>query len=533
MLNKALLAASAGLTAAISASAAPPVIYNLGIYPGGTESHGAAVSHDATYVTGYGDYIFNNQTFYYAFRWSIAGGLVNLGTPANITTTAGNSMDYNGIGIAGNGSNKLFRWTVGGGMQNLGLLTGGTLGLATGISGDTNIVVGYSNTTGGNTYAVKWVNPGGGGLTVLPSLPNGVFGSAAYGISSDGSTIVGGSTWSGSGYRAVRWLPGNIVQDLGPLAGATDLRAYAISKNNVVIVGDAQIPSGDRIFRYVNATMQNLGTPFGTTDSYSRSTNFDGKVVTGRAKIGLNTYRACYWSTNTGMLDLATWVTSLGGNLTGWVLEESWGVSNDGSAIAGTGTFNGQRRAFLIKGLPCPSVATIITDPVDRAVCADPNSSATLGMTIEAPGDVTYQWSVESPPDSGVFEPITGPVFVDSTGQFSFEVAGWDGPEITITGARAVGPIKDIKFGGGVTNPCGTVSTSVARVALCTSDLTCDLVVDDADFVQFAAAYNDLICPGGTPGVPDFCPGDLNYDGFVDDADFVIFAAAYDQLLCV
>ncbi|MFO0860966.1 MAG: hypothetical protein U0570_10445 [Phycisphaerales bacterium] len=528
MKNPLILVALAA--ASPSAVAAPPVIYNLGIYPGGTESHGSAVSDDGTYVTGYGDFISGPSQFFYAFRWSIAGGLVNLGTPPAIATTAGNSISANGSAIAGNGSNKLFRWTSSGGMQNLGLLPTGTLGLATGISGDGTIVVGYSNVAGGNTHGVRWTSPGG--LVQLPTLPGGAFGSSAYGISSDGSTIVGGSTWAGSGYHACRWLPGNIVQDLGGLTGATDSRAYAISKNNMVIVGDSQIPSGDRIFRYINASMQNLGTPSGTTDSYSRSTNWDGKVVTGRAKIAANTYRAAYWSTSVGMKDLAAWVTSLGGNLTGWVLLEAWGVSNDGSTIAGTGTFNGATRAFVIKNLPCPSTATIVTDPLDRSVCANPSSSATLGVTVEAPGEVTYQWSVESPPESGVFEPITGPTYADTFG-LSFEVAGWNGPEITITGARAAAPLKEIRFLGGVTNPCGTVNTSVARVALCFSDLSCDGMVDDTDFVGFAAAYDALVCPGGTPGSPPFCPGDLNQDNQVDDADFVIFAAAYDQLLCI
>ncbi len=512
------------------AAAAPPVIYNLGIFPGGTESHGAAVSHDATYVTGYGDVIIGQAVYFYAFRWSIASGLVNLGTPASITFTAGNSMDHAGLGIAGNGGNKLFRWTVSGGPQNLGLLPGAIGGgLATGISGDTTIVVGWSGAADGNIYGVKWTSPGT--MIALPSLSGGAFGNSAYGISSDGSIIVGGSTWTGSGYRACRWLPGNIVQNLGALPSATDSRAYAISKNNGVIVGDCQIPTGDRMFRYIGA-MQNLGTPLGTTDSYSRSTNYDGQVVTGRAKIATNTYRAAYWSTTVGIKDLATYVTSLGGNLTGWVLLEAWGVSNDGSAIAGTGTFNGATRAFLIKNLPCPSTATIVTDPINTAVCAAPTSSALLATTIDAPGDVTYQWSVESPPNSGVFEPITGPTYADTTG-LTFQVAGWEGPEITISDARAPSWIKDIKVVVGVTNPCGTVNTSVARVALCTADLTCDLQVDDADFVQFAAAYDTLICPSGNPGEPAFCPGDLNQDNQVDDADFVIFAAAYDALLCV
>ncbi|MGH7242826.1 MAG: hypothetical protein ACREJD_05355 [Phycisphaerales bacterium] len=532
MRTKTAFALMSGLAAACSSTnGAPPVIYNLGIYPGGTESHGSAVSNDATYVTGYGDFISGTSQFFYAFRWSIPGGLVNLGAPASISFTAANSMDSAGLGVAGNGANKLFRWTVSGGMQSLGLLPGAIGGgLATGISGDTSIVVGWSGSNTGTVYGVRWTSSGG--IVALPSLPAGAFGSSAYGISADGSTIVGGSSWSGSGYHACRWLPGNIVQDLGALPTSTDSRAFAISKNNAVIVGDCQMPSGDRAFRYSNASMQNLGTPLGTTASYGRGTNYDGKVVTGRAAIGPNNYRALYWSTNVGMKDFATYVTSLGANLTGWVLEESWGVSNDGSAIAGTGTFNGLRRAYLIKGLPCPSVATVVTDPVDISICPNTTASAALSLTVDAPGDVTYQWSVESPADSGVFVPIEGPSYSDPTG-LSFEVAGWNGPELVITGARAAVQVKEIRFIPNITNPCGTTTSSVARVVLCRSDLTCDGMVDDSDFVDFAVAYDALVCPGGTPGSPPFCPGDLNQDNQVDDADFVIFATAYDALLCV
>lgn len=526
----ALLALSGLALGAASLAHAAPVIYNLGILPGGTLSSGTAVSHDATYVTGSADVIVGQAVVYHAFRWSIPSGMVDLGIPASVSFSSANSMDHAGLGVAGNGGNKLFRWTVSGGPQNLGLLPGAIgPGLATGMSGDTTIVVGWSGAADGNVYGVKWTSPGT--MIALPTLPGGTQGNSAYAISSDGSIIVGGSTWTGSGYRAVRWLPGNIIQNLGALPGATDSRASAISKNNGVIVGDTQIPTGDRIFRYIGA-MQNLGTPLGTTDSYAYGTNYDGKVVTGRAKVGLNDYRAVYWSTNVGMTLLSTYFTSLGGNLTGWELNHSFGVSNDGSAIAGTGKFNGEMRAFLIKGLPCPSTATIVTDPINTAVCAAPSSSALLATTIDAPGDVTYQWSVESPPNSGVFEPITGPTYADTTG-LTFEVAGWESPEITITGARAPSWIKDIKVVVGVTNPCGTVNTSVARVALCTADLTCDLQVDDADFVQFANAYNDLLCPAGTPGLPPSCPGDLNQDTFVDDADFVLFADAYNALLCV
>ncbi|MGH7243279.1 MAG: choice-of-anchor Q domain-containing protein [Phycisphaerales bacterium] len=56
----------------------------------------------------------------------------------------------------------------------------------------------------------------------------------------------------------------------------------------------------------------------------------------------------------------------------------------------------------------------------------------------------------------------------------------------------------------------------------CAGDLNKDGIVDDADFVSFASAYNNLTDRDG----------DLNADLLTDDADFVIFAGAYDQLLC-
>ncbi|MBN8597382.1 MAG: hypothetical protein J0L78_06870 [Planctomycetes bacterium] len=66
--------------------------------------------------------------------------------------------------------------------------------------------------------------------------------------------------------------------------------------------------------------------------------------------------------------------------------------------------------------------------------------------------------------------------------------------------------------------------------AACPGDLNSDGLVDDADFVQFAGAYDILECSSGS--MPANCPADLNGDELVDDADFVLFAAAYDALLC-
>ncbi|MGH7244725.1 MAG: hypothetical protein ACREJD_15030 [Phycisphaerales bacterium] len=69
--------------------------------------------------------------------------------------------------------------------------------------------------------------------------------------------------------------------------------------------------------------------------------------------------------------------------------------------------------------------------------------------------------------------------------------------------------------------------------SLCPADLNEDRLVDDADFVEFAAAYNDLICPVlRGERHEEGCPADFNLDGVVDDADFVVFANAYNELIC-
>lgn len=73
----------------------------------------------------------------------------------------------------------------------------------------------------------------------------------------------------------------------------------------------------------------------------------------------------------------------------------------------------------------------------------------------------------------------------------------------------------------------------------CAGDLNADNVVDDNDFVVFAAAYNDMVCPpperdasGAFSDRHAGCPADFDGNSFVDDADFIIFAAAYNELVC-
>lgn len=69
-----------------------------------------------------------------------------------------------------------------------------------------------------------------------------------------------------------------------------------------------------------------------------------------------------------------------------------------------------------------------------------------------------------------------------------------------------------------------------AFLAWCPADLNNDRLIDDADFVIFAGAYDVFDC--ADPGMAGECRADLNQDGVVDDMDFVMFAGAYDGFRC-
>lgn len=62
----------------------------------------------------------------------------------------------------------------------------------------------------------------------------------------------------------------------------------------------------------------------------------------------------------------------------------------------------------------------------------------------------------------------------------------------------------------------------------CAADFNFDSVVNDADFIIFADAYQRVECPVA----PQPCPADLNFDGIVDDQDFLLFTLAYNRVTC-
>ncbi len=268
-----------------------------------------------------------------------------------------------------------YRWSVDGGLENMGLLPGSSLGAnasytrAISTNGDT--VVGYGRTDSSSGHvAFAWTVIGG--YRILPTPLN--FSSAeASAISDDGSIIFGKSsqnTGSGLSTEATRWTEFG-VETLGKLAGAnTSSIADASADGSVAVgksgnvafywqegVGISAIPASDAIavspegdfvvgttaypgaeaYRWSLATgLETLGF-LNPCHSSSRAT---GVSANGTVVVGYSDSVPFIWTEATGMLDLSSVIQMNGGDLFGWSSLHSNStltISDDNSIIVGNG----------------------------------------------------------------------------------------------------------------------------------------------------------------------------------------------------
>lgn len=350
--------AAAVMTMAAPVAHAQPELIALGLLPGGEYAGVGALSADGQAVAGTGD---DGGSGFRAFRWTSAGSLQNLGV------LDPSSFGAQGLGISGDGSvvagvafvgflnvSQAFRWTAVAGMQNLGTLPGHSAASATAVSADGLTIVGSSGPSG-SVRAFRWT--ASGGMHSLGTLPGGTS-SSGYGVSENGSVIVGIAS-TPSAARAFRWTLMEGMQDLGTLPGTNLSSARAVSADGSTIVGSCTIfsPSGARAFRWTEESgMQDLGSIVGTWSVYEAlAVSANGSVIGGQARGGTNT--AFLWTSALGMVELNTYLPTVGVDLTSWTLTSVSGVSADGSTIAGTGLFNGELQPWVVTGLstqvPC------------------------------------------------------------------------------------------------------------------------------------------------------------------------------------
>ncbi len=335
------------VTAAGPARAAS--ILALGDVPGGNfTSQANAVSADGLVVVG--------QSGFQAFRWTAATGMIGLGfVPSSplqrLSDARAVSMDgsvivgYATVPVPTFNKNGSFLWTPGGGMQNFNVVgSAGTTALrAHAITPNGTYVAGgagQSSPAGPfNSEAFRWSSSDG--LVRLGFVAGTPTESLATGISADGAVVVGYSGNSPGG-TAFRWTQATGMVGLGVLAGDEWSAATAVSADGAVIVGhsvDQQIVvSGGipelrltyRAFRWTSGGgLEALG------DGEALAVSADGTRVVGK---GSGPTRAFLWDEAHGRRDLRELLEDdYGLDMSGWTLESATGISADGTVIVGTG----------------------------------------------------------------------------------------------------------------------------------------------------------------------------------------------------
>jgi probable HAF family extracellular repeat protein len=328
------------LGAGASPAVANPVFYNLGtVIPNASVE---TVSSDGMTVGG--------ASGGHGFKWSQAGGLIDLGLFSGGTTSRVYGLSANGNASCGAAdyatpsfSPQTFVQYGTDGLVAVGNLMAAYGGTSYGVSADGSVVAGVASTgraaSGEFTYrAFRWTSATG--IVDLGTLGGST--SWGYGIDASGGVIVGETNVTGlTVMHAFRWTQGGGMVDITPSI-ATSTRATAVSGDGNVVAGWMRAPSTHHAFRWTAGDgVVDLGM-LGSVNTEPLGVNADGSVIVGTTALN----KAWIWKQGLGIAELAPHLQSLGVDLTEggtatWSLKVAKKISADGSVIVGTGTRNG------------------------------------------------------------------------------------------------------------------------------------------------------------------------------------------------
>lgn len=313
--------------------------------------------------------------------WSLAGGVQVYSVPAGTTSGEILGVSDNGSKAAGVssfqgswGTSRATIWQAGV-PQTLGHLPGGVRSAALGISGDGSTVVGWSDIGNSRSRAFRWT-----ASHCMQDL--GTTGeqlnSGATSISHDGTVITGNTYRDGTAgsARPFRWTAAGGMQDLGLVAGGSFAMAQYISGDGSVIIGTAHRYQNEvseaGLFRWSESLgmefLGSLGLPFAErTEMRAAGVSASGEAVVGSALDatsgpgGFGRFAAVYWTRATGLVDLNTYLPSLGLDLGGYSLSTADAISSDGSIIVGTGFApDGSFATWMVSGVPAPGTIVML-----------------------------------------------------------------------------------------------------------------------------------------------------------------------------
>lgn len=307
--------------------------------------------------------------------WAISGdgrtiaGTVSNGSPVHparwidgvvevMSHVPGESVRVNGISENGQftiGDRSLptpaiaIIWDAQGRRHELPLPPGSPHSFGTALNADGSIAVGH-RFDGVRTSAYRRLADG-----TIEDLGTFGVGSYASSVSRDGDVVAGYCT---SPQRAFRWTPHDGLFDLGTLLpNHSTSVAAAVSADGRVIVGYSGNWAGDfRAFFWTEELgMQNGGVLPGWNYSSFKGVSGDGSIMVGHVgDLNYNT-RAMASFPGIGMVDLNSYLPTIGIDLSGWTLLTAAAISADGSTIAGTGRHNGVWQSWSFTFVPAPS----------------------------------------------------------------------------------------------------------------------------------------------------------------------------------
>lgn len=322
----------------------------------------AAVNADGSVVVGYYRQTALSQDR--AFRWSVSLGFEDLGllpepccTYSQATCVSDDGNVIGGYGGDNNGGSdgcggaqaRAFRWTRESGMVTLpwgGVAPcGGGGASASGISGDGTVMVGSSN-FGCHSYACTWIFPVGANpefrkLNFFDPV------SGANGISSDGQVAVGAVS---SPVYPCRWVSGSGAQAI-PSPGSPAV-ARAVNADGTVIIGNVTTLYSSIAFRYTSQGVQSLGSlssgGLQYDGAYAWDVSGDGEFVVGESTISYVGTFAFLWTPSLGMVNLNTYLPTIGIAINGWTLGGTTAVSENGSTLVGWGSSSSGKAAWRV-----------------------------------------------------------------------------------------------------------------------------------------------------------------------------------------
>jgi hypothetical protein len=209
------------------------------------------------------------------------------------------------------------------------------------------------------------------------------------------------------------WIPmrwdGAAAQALPLPIGMLEGSAEGISSDGTTIVGWSRLGAGAEVAtRWDGAGAALLGTLPGDFRSRALDASGDGSLVVGWSEHAVQGRRAVVWDALSGLRDLRDVLEDdYGFDLTGWVLREARGISDDGTVIVGMGKSPQLlARGWLanLGGNGAPACSNGSDDDGDGAVDgADPGCASALdvselshlaqcddGLDNDADGDVDF-----------------------------------------------------------------------------------------------------------------------------------------------